>query len=220
MRILAFEFSGPERSVAALSVTGDGPVVAWHEAVESGGRSVKAFEMTEEVLRRTAMEREEVEVVAVGLGPGSYIGIRMAISIAQGWEVAGQVRLVGISSVSVLAAGAHAEGLRGRMAMVVDAQRGEFYLAEYALEDSGWQEVSDLRLASRSEVEACEAAGARLVGPEVTRWFPGGRRLHPRAVYLARLAASRRIHQDGAALEPIYLRATSFVKAAGSRVGR
>jgi tRNA threonylcarbamoyladenosine biosynthesis protein TsaB len=220
MRILAFEFSGPERSVAALSVTGDGVVVAWHEAVESGGRSVKAFEMSEEVLRRTAMEREEVDVVAIGLGPGSYIGIRMAISIAQGWELAGRVRLAGISSVSVLAAGAHAEGLRGRMATVVDAQRGEFYLGEYALEDSGWREVSELRLASRSEVEACEAAGARLVGPEVTRWFPGGHRLHPRAVDLARLAFSQRTRPEGAALEPIYLRATSFVKAAGPRVGR
>ena len=44
--------------------------------------------MIEDVLARSQMEREQIEVLAVGLGPGSYTGIRVALSMAQGWQLA------------------------------------------------------------------------------------------------------------------------------------
>ena len=44
--------------------------------------------MIEEALREAGLEREQIEVLAVGLGPGSYTGIRVALSLAQGWQLA------------------------------------------------------------------------------------------------------------------------------------
>jgi len=61
-------------------------------------------------------------------------------------------------------------------------------------------------------------AGERLVGPEVTRWFPAGQLLSPTAAALTRLAAGRTEFVSGDKLEPIYLRETAFVKAPPSRV--
>jgi hypothetical protein len=62
-------------------------------------------------------------------------------------------------------------------------------------------------------VQACADAGATLIGPEVTKWFPAGRLVLPRAVTIARLAATRTDFLPGEKLEPIYLRETTFVKA-------
>ena len=71
--------------------------------------------MIEKVLAAAKIEREEIEVLAVGLGPGSYTGIRVAISIAQGWQLARGVKLLGIGSAECLAAQAQAEeNLRAR----------------------------------------------------------------------------------------------------------
>ena len=67
-------------------------------------------------------------------------------------------------------------------------------------------------------MQARAAAGQVIVGPEVTRWFPSGRIVFPRAATLARLAASRTDFADGESLEPIYLRETTFVKAPPPRI--
>jgi hypothetical protein len=56
-----------------------------------------------------------------------------------------------------------------------------------------------------------------LAGPEVTKWFPGGRLIFPRAAVLAELAARRCDFTPGERLEPIYLRETNFVKAPPAR---
>jgi tRNA A37 threonylcarbamoyladenosine modification protein TsaB len=53
--------------------------------------------------------------------------------MAQGWQLARAVKLVGVSSASAIAAQGLSEGLRGLVNVVIDAQRGEFYLGAYDL---------------------------------------------------------------------------------------
>ena len=77
MTILAIEFSSETRSAAVLS---DGRVAG--HAAETGGR--RAIGLVEKALQQAGAEREDVEIIAVGLGPGSYTGIRGAIALAQG----------------------------------------------------------------------------------------------------------------------------------------
>lgn len=216
MKILALEFSSPQRSVAIV----DGGIskLLLGSATETGPRTVKGLGLVESALREARMEREQIDCIAVGLGPGSYTGVRAAISLAQGWQLACGVKLAGISSAECLATQAQANGWFGRVNVVIDAQRNEFYLAAYDVSPSGWQEVEPLRLATLAEAEARKQAGQWLVGPELGRWFTGGRVLFPFAEAAARLAASRTDFVSGDKLEPIYLRATSFVKAPPPRI--
>src|SRR5471032_627275 len=120
MTILALEFSSPQRSVA---IARDGIVLS--ETSELGGRNTAAFGMIEKILVEAKNEREEVEVIVVGLGPGSYTGIRAAIALAQGWQLAREIKLLGVSSVEAIAAQAQAEKIFGRVNVVIDAQRNE-----------------------------------------------------------------------------------------------
>lgn len=189
-----------------------------HEVVETGSQSSKPFAMIEQVLKLARVEREQIDGLAVGLGPGSYTGIRACIALAQGWQLGLEVNLYGLSSAECLAAQTQAEGRTGRIAVVVDAQRGEFYLANYELTSGGWREVQPLRLVSQTTVSDCQKEGALLVGPEVLNWFPRGRTTFPRAATLGKLALTRDGAISGEKLEPIYLRATSFVKAPAPRV--
>jgi tRNA threonylcarbamoyladenosine biosynthesis protein TsaB len=84
--------------------------------------------------RTAKISREEIEVIAVGLGPGSYTGIRAAIAVAQGWQLARGVKLLGVSSADRMSGGAGAGGENFRAVnVVIDAQRGEFYLATWEI---------------------------------------------------------------------------------------
>ena len=220
MTILALEFSSGQRSVAVVCRrTGDVSFVA-SEVVETSAGGTRAFGMIEDALREAGLEREQIEVLAVGLGPGSYTGIRFALSVAQGWQLAsrqGGVKLLGISSAESVAAQAQAEKKSGRGNVVIDAQRNEFYLAAYEISADGRREVEPLRIVTRAEVESRAGAKEILIGPEVTRWFPNGRMVFPRAAVLGQLALSRSDFVAGDKLEPIYLREASFVKAPPSR---
>ena len=215
MKMLALEFSSPRRSVAVLNAGGT-CVCEVGEALP--GNTMKPFAMIESVLQQAGIKREQIEGIAVGLGPGSYNGIRAAIALAQGWQLARGVKLTGLGSAECVAAQAQADGLTGRCGVVIDAQRGEFYLAGYEIHDGLAREVSPLRIVSADMVRDSERAGDILIGPEVTRWFPHGRIVFPTAAALMQLAPGREEFIPGEKLEPIYLRETAFVKAPPPRV--
>ena len=218
MKILALEFSSPRRSVAVVQGVGGSNPPTECEAVETGAGCNKPFEMIEAVLQQAGLEREQIDTLAVGLGPGSYTGIRAAIALAQGWQLGRQVNVLGLSSAECLAAQAHAEGIIGRIAVVIDAQRGEFYLANYQLDSAGCSELEPLRLVSPKIVADFETKGERLVGPEVQKWFPQALEMFPRAATLGRLGLSVKKFTSADLLEPIYLRKTTFVKAPPARI--
>jgi tRNA threonylcarbamoyl adenosine modification protein YeaZ len=232
MITLALEFSSPRRSVAIL----DCDLQARHSLVlgsssDEALRTIKPLQLVENALAQTGLEREAIECLVVGLGPGSYTGIRSAIALVQGWQLARSVRLLGISSVECLAAQAHEQKWCGRAHVVIDAQRGELYLGVFEILSSGWREVLPLRLATLEEVRRSSApdgatsggrpengvasapAPVEWIGPEVQRWFPEGRLLFPDAAALGRLAMGWTDFLPGEKLEPIYLRETNFVKA-------
>jgi tRNA threonylcarbamoyladenosine biosynthesis protein TsaB len=214
MTILALEFSSPQRSVALAR---DGNVLA--EASETGGRNTAAFGMIEKVLAAAKIGREQIDALCIGLGPGSYTGIRSAIAIAQGWQLAREIKLLGAGSVEAIAAQAQAEKIFGRVNVAIDAQRGEFYLAAFEISADGCREIEQLKISSLAEVQSCADRNEILAGPEVAKWFPNGRIIFPRAAMLSKLAASRNDFVAGEKLEPIYLRETNFVKSAQPKPG-
>jgi tRNA threonylcarbamoyladenosine biosynthesis protein TsaB len=174
--------------------------------------------MIEEALQEARLERGQIEGLVVGIGPGSYTGIRAAIALAQGWQLARDVKLLGISSAECIAAQARAEGFSGWVKVVIDAQRDEFYLADYELTPEKWTETKPLRLATMAEVQPADQAEGLIIGPEVTKWFSSGKAVFPRAAKLGELAAGRTDFVPGQKLEPIYLRETQFVKAPPPRI--
>ena len=212
MTILAFDFSSEQRS-AALARGG----IVLAEAVETGGRNTAAFGMIEKILADAKIGREEIDAITVGLGPGSYTGIRAAISLAQGWQLARETKLIGIGSIEAIAAQARAEKFFGRVNVMIDAQRGEFYLASFNISEGGWREVEPLKISPLAEVQSRAMANEILAGPEVTKWFPEGRIIFPRAAMLAKLAAARNDFVAGENLEPVYLREADFVKSPPGR---
>jgi tRNA threonylcarbamoyladenosine biosynthesis protein TsaB len=203
MTILALEFSSDRRSVA-LARAG---IVLSAATEQTGGRVTRAFGLIEKVLLEGKVSREAIEVIAVGLGPGSYTGIRAAIAVAQGWQLARGIKLLGVGSIEALAAQAQAEEIFGRVNVVVDAQRGEFYLGAWEISADKRVESGPLRIVTAAEITARAGAGEVFIGPTAARV------MYPGAAMLARLAEGREDYVPGERLQPIYLREATFVKA-------
>jgi tRNA threonylcarbamoyladenosine biosynthesis protein TsaB len=77
--------------------------------------------LVEDVLAAAAADWDAIERIAVGVGPGSFTGLRLGIATARGLAQARDLPLVGVSSLAALAVGADLA--------VIDARRGEVFAA-------------------------------------------------------------------------------------------
>ena len=199
--ILALEFSSNRRSVAIA----DGKDVL----ARVGTDDVKKPPLTliDEALKKANLKRTAIETISIGIGPGSYTGIRSAIATAQGWQLARNVNLLPVPSAEILAATARANGQRGETHFLIDAQRHEYYHTTWTLTEETQTEIAPLRIIG--VVEACELEA---FSPDAAG-FPSCESLYPDAAILAQLAVDRTDFQPGETIEPIYLRPIEFTKA-------
>jgi tRNA threonylcarbamoyladenosine biosynthesis protein TsaB len=137
--------------------------------------------------------------IAVGLGPGSYAGTRIAISTAIGFQMTTKAELVGLSSLCAI------ECDEAEYAVVGDARRQSFFLAQVrdnilvaqpVLQNEAELRVALERLRARMPIFAVEAL------PQ----FEGLSVRHPSACVLGRLAGEPNRAFVLPPLEPMYLR--------------
>jgi tRNA threonylcarbamoyl adenosine modification protein YeaZ len=208
MKMLAFEFSTSRRTVAACE---GGRVLG--EVFEEGRTTGQPVHLVEGALAAAKWEREVVDCLVVGLGPGSYTGMRIGIALAQGWQLAQNVRILGAGTFDAMAFGSYQAGRRGLINIAVDAQRGEYFLARYQLDILPAVVVEPMHLAQPSEIEARLRAAECVMGPDLASRWSGAVDLFPRAAWLGLLATGRTDFVPGERLEPIYLRETNYAKA-------
>lgn len=93
--------------------------------------------MISEVLAETGIELAELDAIVLGVGPGSFIGVRIAASVAQGLAFGSGLRIVPVSSLAAVAAEAFAVSAADRLLVAQDAHREEVYLGAFERGEGG-----------------------------------------------------------------------------------
>jgi len=178
--------------VATSALVDDGEVLG-----ERASRAQTLLEDVDALLRQGGAHPRDLDALAVGIGPGSFTGVRIGLAAARGLALALDLRGAGVSTLDALAAGAPAA------VPVVDARRHEVFalvdgapavLAPAELPvTAGTLYVGDGALRYRAELESRGA----VVPPD------GDERHLPRARFHAALAGELR---DVDEIEPLYLR--------------
>ena len=109
------------------------------------------------VLERSGLRWSELDAVAVGVGPGTFTGLRIGVSTARALAHAHHLQLYPVSSLSALAAGIDAP-LR---LPLIDAKRGEVFAALYEGAEEVW---APLAATPEALVERLRQAGATPLG--------------------------------------------------------
>jgi len=148
----------------SVAVIGDGRILAEAEAAMRGEREERLLPAVAQALADAGVGPRGVGRVVCGAGPGSFTSLRIAASIAKGIAAANEVPLFAVSSLALIVAGN--ELAPGRWLAVLDALRGESYVAGYERVDGRVREVAAFALVANSAVEPMALAlGARSVGP-------------------------------------------------------
>lgn len=185
MLILAFDTA---TDVATSALVDDGEVLG-----ERTSRAVTLLEDVDALLRQAGMHTRDVEALAVGIGPGSFTGVRIGLSTARGLALALAIPVAGISTLDALAAGAP------EAVPVIDARRREVFVPGRVVAP-GELEVEQGRMYVGSGAvryrDVLAAAGGEIPPDSDERHLP-------RARFHAQLA---RDFGPAEQVEPLYLR--------------
>jgi tRNA threonylcarbamoyladenosine biosynthesis protein TsaB len=128
--VLALETATDACSVAVFL----GGAVRERQAVAPRQHSQLVFTMLGELLAPGNLAGQGIDVIAYGAGPGSFTGLRIAASTAQGLAFSSNLPAIGVSTLAVLAQGALRLGIVSAddtVLCVVDARINEIYSAVY-----------------------------------------------------------------------------------------
>ena len=201
--------------------------VACTVALQQGDRIIERHEeqprehtrllvpMIRSLLEEAQTEIGELDAIVLGNGPGSFIGMRIAASVAQGLAFASGINIVAVSSLAAVAAQVLAEHDATEVAVTQDAHMNEVYLGIYARDNKGCRKHL---IAERIHAQAAIAElshstdGRRFAAGSGWSRYPALLEhnrdridqvvdiLHPRARYLLKLGAEAL--EDGKSINP------------------
>jgi tRNA threonylcarbamoyladenosine biosynthesis protein TsaB len=215
LNVLALDTSTPRAALAIATAAGVVHAAETDPAPRHGRNLIPGVR---DLLRAADLTPSDLDLIAVGLGPGSYTGLRIGVTAAKTLAYALGKPLMGFDSLEAVARNAPADALR--VSVIADAQRGDLYTADFTRPDPS----GPLLRTAPTRIEASDDWVARLE-PGTLVLGPGLERIGtplPGAVRTADPAANRpqgRILLDLARdlwdsgrrddpwfLEPLYLR--------------
>jgi tRNA threonylcarbamoyladenosine biosynthesis protein TsaB len=222
-RVLVLETAGKVGQVALAS----GDEVLAEDRLEGARRRASDLALVvDRLLRVRGWKARELTAVVVGLGPGSYTGLRVGLASAKALAYAAGCAFFGVETFAAIAVRTPVESRA--VSVVADALQGKLFRRDYRPTTPGtWQPATDLGVISTQEwtrslavetwvsgpaaglLEGKLAAGHRVVPPELRDPRPADilavARLWPWAVT-----------SDAWTAEPLYLRGSSAEEKAAS----
>jgi tRNA threonylcarbamoyladenosine biosynthesis protein TsaB len=125
--VLGIETSSRSGSVALVE---DGRVVAAAAHDTPNAHGERLLGLIDALFEQSGRNRRELSLVAVGRGPGAFTGLRIGLALAQGIATGLGIAAVGVGSLQAMSLGL-LPALGGRRYTVLDARRGELFLAGY-----------------------------------------------------------------------------------------
>jgi tRNA threonylcarbamoyladenosine biosynthesis protein TsaB len=192
-------------------VSADGEIIAALSHEQPSAHAERVLGLIERSLADAGITREMLDRVAVGVGPGSFTGLRVGIALGQGIALGLDRPLVGVGSLRAMAHAVPATDRRVRVA-VLDARRGELFVAAYAPDGAELLAPSaltadDARGVLRSTLAGLDVVligeGASLLGDGFEVLHGNGLDL-PDASAIAFLGAE--LDPEAASAEPVYVR--------------
>lgn len=133
LKLLALDTS-TEACSAALSIDGE---IKQHYQLAPREHTHLILGMIESLLQDAGLKSSDIDVMAFGRGPGSFMGVRVAAGVVQGIAFAHSIPVVPVSTLAAIASVAMQQTGESRVLAAIDARMNEVYWGAYQKNESG-----------------------------------------------------------------------------------
>ena len=136
---------------------------------ESTDHAKEIFKRIDDVLKLANISIEELDFLAVGIGPGRFSGLRVSISAIKSISYVLSIPIVAISSLEIIAREMMKKNDKENVILIEDAGRGNLYIGSYALKNHEFIKLSDDRVANINEIGISDT-DALIAGSGIVRY--------------------------------------------------
>jgi len=140
MKILAFDGTA---KAATVAVSEDEKILGLYTVDNGLTQSELLLPMAENLLSSLNLSFKDIELFATSVGPGSFTGVRIGVSLVKGLAFGRNIPCVGISTIEALAE--NLRGLKGILVPCMDARRGQVYSAVFRCDGNRIERLTDDR---------------------------------------------------------------------------
>lgn len=211
MITLALEMSSARNDIAILR---GATIVARRAWNAREFHHTRLFDLLPELFAEADVTAAHIELFAVGRGPGSFSGLRIALTAAQALAMPGGQPVIAVSSGEALAREIAGTTEAEKIAVIGDARRDTIWLGVFDGQTGTPAQPAPWKVLPLPELATALPAGVKIVSPDwqrlASRWPKNlaapTADLHPSAELVARLALERNIRGLASdPLVPIYL---------------
>ena len=189
--LLALDFSTSFRTVALMEIGTRKLLACSSKSTASVPTSTAEVEgihfIINELLKNAGLTRENVQVLSLGIGPGSYTGVRSTIALAQGWSLSANIKLAAVSTLDAL------------------YNAADTFTLPCALDP--------VQILPKESLLPLFNENEKVGGPDIGESFPGIHPLYPQAEDIGLISLLQNNFIQPENLSPIYLRPPQFAKA-------
>ncbi len=138
MKILAFDSTAKIASVAVLE---DERLLGIYNIDNGLTQSELLLPMAENLLKSLRLTFDDIELLAVSVGPGSFTGVRIGVSLVKGIAFGKNIPCAAVSTLEALAE--NMRGLDGLLVPAMDARRGQLYTAIFRSQGGKLERLTD-----------------------------------------------------------------------------
>ena len=228
LKILAID-TATEACSVALNLHG---AVTQRFEIAPNGHSQLVLDMAESLLKQCGLDLEQLDALAVDVGPGSFTGLRIGVGVAQGLAYGAGRKVIPVGSLDALAHGVFYEASHevshevphATVLAAIDARMGQIYYGLYGNPEKKPRTLIGPALASPESLAVGDAVGdektivgagsgwdcyapvmLEALGGSVAKWLAGH---HPEAATVSRMAAAAGLKSaiSPLALSAVYVR--------------
>jgi len=202
-------------SACSVAVCDDAGAVLGRSGTDGAGQADGLVELIDAALRAAEVRYQDLDVIAVNHGPGSFTGVRVGVAAARALALALARPVIAINALEVLAAAVGAR-TAGTIVAALDARRGQVYVQMFdhrlaALGAPSALAPEEVRLDAAAPPVHLVGSGAALLGARLADAPPAlAETVEADATAVARQALARLAAGErpiaGQAVRPLYLR--------------
>jgi len=149
MKVLALDSTA---KTASVCICESEQLISVYSVNAGLNHSETLLPMVENALKTAQMTINDIEMLAISVGPGSFTGVRIGVSLVKGLAFGKNIPCVGVSTLEALSY--NLKGFKGYVVPVMDARRDQVYNAIFYSDGADIKRLTEDRAISLSELDA------------------------------------------------------------------